>query len=153
MLIGRRALLNYGQSMSDRKHDKYLRISHQVRSPIRSANNHTQAYQKIVIQYDCTKICTIHTLIKTTQPTSVPVQRPNSDLLLMPYYEWIIYLDKLTINFSLILSVVGPCSRNIKWILLVCWTPGILPPYWNDAAACIFSQLNNTRIQIPCHEA
>ena len=94
------------------------------------------------------------TLIKTTQPTSVPVQRPNSDLLLMPYYEWIIYLDhKLTIKFSLILSVVGPCSRNINWILLVYWTPGILPPYWNDAAACIFSQLNNTRIQIPCHEA
>ena len=91
MLIGRRALLNYGQSMSDRKHDKYLRISHRVRSPIRSANNHSnsmlcimnQAYQKIAIQYDRTKICTIH----TTQPTSVPVQRPNSDLLLMPYYE------------------------------------------------------------------
>ena len=78
MLIGRRALLNYGQSMSDRKHDKYLRISHRVRSPIRSANNHSnsmlcimnQAYQKIAIQYDRTKICTIHTLIKTTQPTS-----------------------------------------------------------------------------------
>ena len=73
MLIGRRALLNYGQSMSDRKHDKYLRISHQVRSPIRSANNHSnsmlcimnQAYQKIAIQYDRNKICTIHTLIKT----------------------------------------------------------------------------------------
>ena len=55
MLIGRRALLNYGQSMSDRKHDKYLRISHRVRSPIRSANNCSnsmlcimnQAYQKI----------------------------------------------------------------------------------------------------------
>ena len=95
MLIGRRALLNYGQSMSDRKHDKYLRISHRVRSPIRSANNRSnsmlcimnQAYQKIAIQYDRTKICTIHTLIKTTQPTSVLVQRPNSDLLLMPYYE------------------------------------------------------------------
>ena len=48
--------------------------------------------KKIAIQYDRTKICTIHTLIKTTKPTSVPVQRPNSDLLLMPYYEWIIYL-------------------------------------------------------------
>ena len=66
MLIGRQALLNYGQSMSDRKHDKYLRISHRVRSPIRSANNHSnsmlcimnQAYQKIAIQYDRTKICT-----------------------------------------------------------------------------------------------
>ena len=43
MLIGRRALLNYGQSMSDRKHDKYLRISHRVRSPIRSANNHSNS--------------------------------------------------------------------------------------------------------------
>ena len=70
MLIVRRALLNYGQSMSDRKHDKYLRISHRVRSPIRSANNHSnsmlcimnQAYQKIAIQYDRTKICTIHLL-------------------------------------------------------------------------------------------
>ena len=38
------------------------------------------------------KFVQIHTLITTTQPTSVPVQRPNSELLLMPYYEWIIYL-------------------------------------------------------------
>ena len=44
-------------------------------------------YSKSAVRNDRTSICTIRTLIKTTKPTSVPVQRPNSDLLYMPYYE------------------------------------------------------------------
>ena len=76
-----------------------------------------------------------------------------SDLfLLMPYYELSTLVTTHTIKVLLIWSVVGPCSRNIYRILLVYRTPGILLPYCKDGPACIFSQLNNTRIRIPCHE-
>ena len=88
-----------------------------------------QLYQKIVVQSDCTGICTIPTLIKTTKPTSVLVRRPNSDLLFMPYYELSTWITTPTIKFPLIWSVVGPCGRNINRVLLVYRTPGIRPPY------------------------
>ena len=110
-----------------------------------------QPYQKIAVRNDRTSICTIRTLIKTTKPTSVPVQRPNSDLLLMPCYELSTLITAPTIKFPLIWSVVGPCSRNIKSFAGV--------PYSGNPTALLkrccsahFSQLNNTRIQIACHE-
>ena len=73
--------------------------------------------QKIVVQSDCTGICTILTLIKTTKPTSVLGRRPNSDLLFMPYYELSTWITVPTIKFLLIWSVVVPCSRKNKF----CW--------------------------------
>ena len=73
-----------------------------------------QPYQKIAVRYDRTGVCTIRTLIKTTKPTSVSVQRPNSDIMLMPYSELSTLITAPTIKFPLIWSIVGPCSRNIN---------------------------------------
>ena len=71
-------------------------------------------YSKTAVRNDGTSICTTRTLIKTTKPTSVPVQRPNSDLFYMPYYELSTLITTPTMKFPLIWSVVGTCSRNIK---------------------------------------
>ena len=60
-----------------------------------------QPYQKIAVRYDRIGICTICTLIKTTKPTSVPVLRPNSDLL-----------------FKLVIVIDSACQRAPEIVVL-----------------------------------